>query len=321
MKNTLIILVAIFLIACKSDNNNSNKIVEKELVKSPNFNSDSAFKFVESQVKFGPRVPGTNPHKLCKEFIIEKCKSYKANVVPQNTKIKIYNGKEYDVTNIIASYNTESKARILLSAHWDTRPFADEDTKDKEKPILGANDGASGVGILLEIARLLSLDSTKIGVDLIFWDAEDMGNPQVENSYCLGSQFWGKNPHISNYKAMFGVNLDMVGAKGAVFPIEGISSEWAKPIVDKVWKYASQLGYGAYFINQITDPITDDHLYVNTLRNIPTIDIIHKDIEKNKFFEHWHTHGDNMDVIDPQTLKAVGQTLIQLIYQEQSELL
>jgi Zn-dependent M28 family amino/carboxypeptidase len=233
-----------------------------------------------------------------------------------------FDGTVLKSTNIIASLNPTATRRILLAAHWDTRPFADQDNARKDEPIDGANDGASGVAVLLEILR--SSQSQKlenIGVDFLFLDSEDYGQPAnykeyVPDSYCLGAQHWSRIPHIQNYKADFGILLDMVGAQGATFTREGTSAAYAGWVQDRVWKNARLLGYENYFLNQFTDPIIDDHKYINERAKIPTIDIIHHDSNSPSGFGwYWHTHQDNLNTIDKNTLAAVGRTVLLTVYE------
>lgn len=288
----------------------------------PDFNADTAYFFIEKQVAFGPRVPNSNAHSKCANYLASELKRFNWEVQIQEGKVTTFNKKVLDMKNIIGSYNPTYAKRILLFAHWDTRPFADKDTKDQNKPILGANDGASGVGVLLEIARQINITKPNIGLDIIFFDAEDYGQPEnsmtnhVPESWCLGSQYWAKNPHTPGYYAQFGILLDMVGAKDATFPMEGTSMHYASAIVQKVWKTAHTLGYQKYFINKQTGMTTDDHLYVNSILKIPSINIVHM----NPFTEHYghfhHTHLDNMDIIDKETLKAVGETVLATIQKE-----
>lgn len=299
--------------------------VPKEIIRTPDFNPDSAYYFIEKQVKFGPRVPNTDAHKKCALFFEQKLKSYDFHVIIQEGEVTAFNNKKLSIKNVIAQYDPENKERIMLFAHWDSRPFADRDTKDRNKPIDGANDGASGVGVLLEIARLIQSfeEKPKIGIDILFFDAEDYGQPQESmvtsdtDSWCLGSQYWAKNPPIPDYKARFGILLDMVGAINAEFPKESSSMYFAPSVVNKVWAAADRLGYSNYFVNKREmRGITDDHVYVNTLAKIPSIDIIHYRTREADFGEFHHTHRDTMDIIDKNTLKAVGQTLIDVIYRE-----
>lgn len=286
------------------------------------FNADSAYQYVERQVAFGPRVPNSAPHRACAGFLEAELKRHGAKIFVQEATVKAYDDTPLAIKNIIGSFNPDSKERILLFAHWDSRPYADAelDPKDQKSPIDGADDGASGVGVLLEIARQLGLNPPAVGVDIIFFDAEDYGRPDFVKSYkpdtwCLGSQFWAKNPHVPNYTARFGILLDMVGAKDAVFYKEYTSLRYAARYVEMVWEKARSLGYGKYFINGEGGAITDDHQYVISGRNIPCLDIINYDPETDKGFAgHWHTHRDNMDAIDRNTLHAVGHTVLEIVY-------
>jgi Zn-dependent M28 family amino/carboxypeptidase len=243
----------------------------------------------------------------------------------QAFKARAFDGTVLNGKNIIGSINPENGKRILLCAHWDSRPFADydPDPENQRTPILGANDGGSGVGILLEVARQLSMSKPGIGVDIIFFDAEDYGPPQDLNMHngeywALGSQYWSKNPHDPDYTAMYGILLDMVGAQDARFFMEGFSMDYAGGIVKKVWKTAHRMGYEDYFIFQQVGYIDDDHKSINENIGIPTIDIIHLDPESanSSFFEHWHTVDDTMETIDKYTLKVVGQTLLTVVYEQ-----
>jgi len=311
------------IIAC---NSNEDKVVEKKpriKIEVPNFNSDSAYFFVEQQVNFGPRVISSKAWDNCSKYLTSKLESYNAKVIVQQAPITTYDQKKHTIRNIIGSYSPEKNNRIALFAHWDSRHVADYDTINTSKPILGANDGGSGVGVLLEIARNLNLKNPKIGVDIIFFDAEDYGQPEnskfpiMNDSWCLGSQHWSKNPHKQNYFAKYGILLDMVGGKDAEFWQESISSYYASNIIKKVWDVAHNIGYSNFFIYKNSPQIMDDHYYVNTIAGIPTIDIIEYDpFSKTNFNKHWHTHADNMDNVDRKTLKAVGQTVMKVIYSE-----
>ena len=317
------LILFVTIIAC---NTNQDKVVEKKLkvkVEVPNFNSDSAYIFVEQQVNFGPRVISSKAWDNCSKYLTNKLESYNAKVIVQQAPITTYDQKKHTLRNIIGSYSPEKNNRIALFAHWDSRHIADYDTINISQPILGANDGGSGVGVLLEIARNLDLKNPKIGVDIIFFDAEDYGQPEnskfpiMNDSWCLGSQYWSKNPHKKNYFAKYGILLDMVGGKDAEFWQESISSYYASNIIKKVWDVAHNIGYSNFFIYKNSPQIMDDHYYVNTIAGIPTIDIIEYDpFSKTNFNKHWHTHADNMNNVDRKTLKAVGQTVMNVIYSE-----
>lgn len=334
MKTKQILLAGLFagflITACGNKTatpNNSDVTETKSYSKvSPDFNADSAYHFVNKQVSFGPRVPNTSQHIACGDYLVTQLKRFGADVVEQKADLRAYNGTILKARNIIGSFNTDKKERILLFAHWDTRPFADQDPNpdNYRKPILGANDGASGVGVLLEIARVIARDSINMGVDIIFFDAEDYGIPSFErgvydddNSWCLGSQYWAENPHKPNYKARFGILLDMVGAPDAKFYKEYFSKKYAAAVLGKTWGTARNLGYGKYFVDGEGGMITDDHLPVNEVMKIPSIDIIQYDRNSGTGFGwYWHTLKDDMSNISKETLKAVGQTVLEVIYNE-----
>ena len=318
------------LTAC-SGGGNSQATTKQEpaiTVTLPQFDADSAYNFVKAQVDFGPRVPNSDEHRRCGDYLVEKLKGYGANVVTQEAELKAYDGTKLQARNIIGEFQPENKKRIMLCAHWDSRPWADSDpdaTKHRT-PILGANDGASGVGVLLEVARLLSQSPTNVGIDIIFFDAEDYGthnaddNPMrttMDHSWALGSQYWSRRPHKRGYNARYGILLDIVGAPDSRFNHEYYSNYFAAGVVRKVWDWAHKAGYAAYFVNEDGGAITDDHLYVNTTAGIPCIDIINYDPDSpNGFGAHHHTMKDDMEWIDTATLKAVGQTVLTVIYNE-----
>lgn len=293
----------------------------------PIFDADSAYSFVERQVAFGPRVPGTATHRKCGNWLVEKLRSYGAEVLTQDVDLKAYNGNVLKARNIIAQFQPEKQERIMLCAHWDTRPWADSDPDKANhyKPIPGANDGGSGVGVLLEIARQLSMTPIATGIDIVLFDAEDYGLHENDvtryasnrHSWALGSQYWSYFPHVAGYSPRFGILLDIVGAPNSVFCQEYYSLHYAAGVVRKVWRWAEKAGYSAYFSSEEGGAITDDHLYVNSTAGIPCIDIINYDPESpNGFGPHHHTMKDDMDWIDAGTLKAVGQTVLTVIYNE-----
>lgn len=320
---------------CNKPNDITPTENEKQvIVNPPSFNSDSAYIYTERQLNFGPRDMNSKGHEACATYLIEEVKKYVDTVYVQKFDAKGFDGVTLHCTNIIASINPSATNRILLCSHWDSRPWADQDTKDRDKPILSACDGASGVGTLIEIARAIQSSTIKnIGVDLFFNDAEDRGYSSSlddiikpgtydsEGSWCLGSQHWSATPHVPGYKASFGILLDMAAAKNASFAREQNSSFNAGWVQDKVWANAATLGFSNYFTNQTIGGITDDHVYLNQVAKIPTIDIIHYDptSPSGTFGAYWHTHNDNMSVIDKNTLNAVGKTLLYTIYQFDAE--
>jgi Peptidase family M28 len=299
--------------------NNDKPVVTKAHVTPPDFNMDSAYAYVKAQADMGPRTPGSKAHDLAVAYYEKKFKAYGAEVIIQKGNVKSYDNKPWVLKNVIASFNPKAETRILLCSHWDSRPFADKDKdeKNRDKACLGVNDGASGVGVLIEMARLFSKNKPSVGIDIILFDLEDYGDNHGDpNSWCLGSQYWSKNLHVPYYGAKFGVLLDMVGAKNAIFPKEGLSRQYAGEYVNLIWGTGQKLGYGNHFINVECAEMTDDHSPVNKLAQIPCVDILHYDMQKNEFFEFHHTTKDDMNAIDKNTLKAVGQTLLEVIYNQ-----
>ena len=291
----------------------------------PSFNADSAYAYCKAQCDFGPRTMNSEAHDKCGEWIMGKFRQYGLTVIPQNVKLTGFDGTPLRCTNIVASYRPELTTRILLCAHWDSRPWADNDpdSANWRKPVMGANDGASGVGVLLEIARQIQQQAPQVGIDLIFFDSEDYGTPDFyegtykPDTWCLGSQYWGRIPHVPDYKARFGILLDMVGGKNATFYYEAFSKQTANNAMKKIWKMADHLGYSNYFIKEDGGQVTDDHVYVNQYRQIPCVDIIHYDTQSNTGFNPtWHTLDDSLENIDKATLQAVGQTVMGVIYNE-----
>ena len=301
--------------------------VEKVQPVGPAFNADSAYAFTKAQCDFGPRPMNSDAHEKCLKWIENKFKQYGCEVSLQKADLKGWDGTTLHSTNIIARSNPKATTRIMLCAHWDSRPWADNDpdSLNWHKPILAANDGASGVAVMLELARLLKASGQKaaIGVDFVCFDAEDYGVPQWSDtqddgsSFALGAQYWAENvPH--GYDPRYGILLDMVGGQGAQFYREGMSMQYAPSIVRKVWRAARQAGYGSFFPNDEGGMITDDHLPVNQTAKIPCIDIIpyYPACQQSSFGPTWHTLADNMDNIDKNVLKAVGQTMVQVIFTE-----
>ncbi len=306
--------------ATASKPKSENKATPKT-VKIPAFVTDSAFAYIEKQLSFGPRVPGTETHAACKDWLVTKFKSFGAEVIEQDFEASFYTGTKAASTNIIAQFNPKMSKRIILAAHWDTRMFGDkdEDPNMRDKPIPGADDGGSGVGVLLEIGRLLQENPIDMGIDIILFDAEDQGKSGdgPATYWCLGSQYWSKNKHKSSYQAQYGILLDMVGAKKPTFGQDEYSLQYAGPQVKKLWTLAQRMGYSDMFVNQKTSGLVDDHVFVNTIAKIPMLDIINRSTNTESSFQKcWHTHCDDISVIDKRTLKVVGQVVTAAIYKE-----
>jgi len=313
-------------ISCNScQSGKKTAVTEPYQPQSPAFNADSAYRYLEEQVAFGPRVPGTAAHEACGDWLAAKLAAFGATVTEQRAEVTHYDGRKLPIRNIIGSYAPAQAKRVLLFAHWDSRPFADQesDPMRRQQPIAGADDGASGVAALLEIARQLQQKPLEMGIDIIFFDLEDWGQPSFEPQqvtgdwWCVGSRYWAEEPHVENYRAAYGMLLDMVGSGGATFLKEGYSMRYAPAVVERVWSTAHKLGYGNYFPQQQGGYITDDHLPVNEMKRAPSINIINlKTDSPTGFAPHWHTLRDDMRNIDRNTLKAVGQTVLEVLYTE-----
>lgn len=299
--------------------------IEKVQPVGPDFNADSAYIYLQEQCDFGPRTMNSTAHDKCEKWIIQKFEQYGCKVTTQKATLNGYDGTPLRSTNIMASYNPEATTRIMFCAHWDCRPWADNDpdSTNWHKPIIAANDAASGVGVMIELARILKGSGLEFGVDFVCFDAEDYGTPQwfegedPGDTWALGAQYFANNLP-EGYAPRYGILLDMVGGVGAKFYREGMSMQYAPAIVKKVWNAARQVGYGSYFPKADGGMITDDHIPVNQTANIPCIDVIpyYPDCAQSSFGPTWHTIADNMDNIDKNTLKAVGQTMVQVLFTE-----
>ncbi|MFY0593180.1 M28 family peptidase [Roseivirga sp.] len=331
IKTILILFAFVFLYACggKEVGSSASNSAQEPLKTAPSISPDSAFAFVQKQVDFGPRVPNSKAHKEASQWLKSKFESFGAAVTMQEFTDYVYDGTKVELTNIIASFYPEKKKRIMLSAHWDTRPFSDQGSSEKYAVIDGANDGGSGVGVLMEVARALSInEAPDVGIDIILFDGEDWGEHNDEASrdlpndkrtwWCLGSQYWSKNKHKANYSAYYGILLDMVGAPNATFYYDSVSQENAGRVLQNVWSIAEKLGYGAMFKKELGfGRITDDHVYINEDARIPMIDIIdYRPDTEVGFTPVWHTENDNMENISKETLGNVASLLMSVLYNE-----
>lgn len=282
------------------------------------FCADSAYSYVKRQVDFGPRVPNTPAHRATSEWLASELERHGAKVTLQKATLRAFDGTELQAVNILGSYNPEAKDRILLLAHWDSRPWADNDPDEanRRKPVPGANDGASGVGVLLEIARQLGKEAPSTGVDILFLDAEDWGTENDESSWALGARHYASNLPVEVAPPSRGVLLDMVGGTGAVFCREYFSQYYVPDLVNELWQTAADLGYGDTFSNQTGGAITDDH--VEFIRaGIPVIDIIEFN-PSGGFNPRWHTVADDMDGIDAVTLGKAGTVVLTWLRSQKS---
>lgn len=318
---------ALPLSSCKS-NNAKDKAEEYDLTEqltSVRFSGDSAMNSVRIQCDFGPRIPESAAHKQCGEYIATAFQNYGLEVKLQDFTAKSWDGKTLSGRNIQASYRPDLAERVVLAAHWDSRPWADEDPDSTKHrlPVLAANDGASGVAVLIEVARNLKELNPAVGVDLVCFDIEDYGAPywgqgdESEKGWCLGSQHWAEQARDNGYRARYGILLDMVGGKDACFRFEGFSMRYAETIMKRLWATAQTVGAGSLFLKQEGGYATDDHVPMNETANIPTVDVIpYVNGAKSSFGQTWHTTNDTPEYISKENLRLVGQTLLQMLSEE-----
>lgn len=313
-----VLLFLILIQACKSDPAPPPPSPKTNL-RVPAFNEDSAYQNIVKQLDYGFRIPGTTAHQQTADWIISKLKDYGAIVIQQKFKADFLGRKDVPCRNIMAQFNPDQSTRVLLAAHYDSRLIAEKDDERQDEPIPGADDGGSGVGVLLEIARVISENPIGIGVDFLFFDAEDQGEsgPGKDNTWALGAQYWSKNIVPKGYKAKYGILLDMVGSQKATFGKESLSTGFARELQNKIWKLAQNMGYSDYFQDFNAGTVYDDHLYVNRDAKIKMVDIINMSPDdRTSFGAYHHTHDDNLDIISKRTLRVVGQVVTAVIYNE-----
>ncbi len=323
-----VVVMALSIVLAAGCNRSGKKVptaaqgIDYSAVVVPVFDADSAYQYVADQVACGYRTPGSEGQRRCADYLAAQMRRWCDTVIIQNFTTTLWDGREVPGKNIIASIEGRPGAtkRVLLGAHWDSRLWADHDSDkaNHRKPFDGANDGASGVGVLMELARAIATQPLDVAVDFIFFDVEDQGVPDwadtyKEDSWCLGSQYWSRHPHTPYYTAVYGVLLDMVGTEQPRYTKEEVSRQYAAGIMNKMWTVADAIGYGSIFVNSETDPILDDHYYVNRLAGVPMIDVV-QNSRGVSFFKHWHTMGDNMEHVDRNSLKVIGEVLLKMLY-------
>lgn len=273
----------------------------------PLFNADNAFSYLKSQCDFGPRNPNSEGHQKCLKYLFDKLTE--TTDICRMQSFVYYDSVRRDtliLTNIIASYNPKSQRRVMLCAHWDCRPWADHeaDSSLHDKPILGANDGASGVAVLLELANIFKKESPPLGVDIAFFDGEDYGKESQTDGWLLGSKYFVQN--IGGYRPLLVVLLDMIGDSSLQIYKEQYSATYAGRYVDIIWKIA-EFEKATHFLPQIKHSVYDDHIPF-LQAGIPAVDII--DID----YDYWHTLEDTPDKCSTASLAEVGRVLARLIY-------
>ena len=311
------IIMLFLMISCgnpKLEIENSPELPEK-VYSGPLLNGDTLLSYVRTQLDFGPRNPGSKGHSACKDFLLSYFSSRADSSFLQTFKTTVY-GKTYEMANIIAAYSPEKKERILLCAHWDTRPFADEDkdASNRTTPILGANDGASGVAILMGIAETLSKNKPDIGIDIILFDGEDIGLSGDQDGFFQGSRYAAK--HYPIHKPKYGILLDLVGDKDAEFRFEPISQQAHSVLVDKIWSIAKKQ-QSPFFLHEVGNAVSDDHVMLNEhgIRTINIIDVnLVGNISTNPRRRYWHTADDNLSNISGTTMSDVGNILLDFLF-------
>lgn len=313
----LVFLLVAMLNACNSAEEHDIDF-ERQGREVPEFSSERAYQYIEEQVEMGPRVPNSESHRQAKEFFQDHFRETAGTgaVFVQTFQQEVY-GDTLTLHNILASFGTEHSDRIVLAAHWDSRPRSEEDEENSMLPVPGADDGGSGVAVLMELATIFAEHELPIGVDIILFDGEDYGETSDLDNYFLGSRYWGNHPPVPGYSPRFGILLDMVGGVEAQFPKERYSMSFHPALVNEIWRLADTMSYGHLFADERGGYVSDDHVIVEQLTGIPMINIIHHRVDDDgslNFPPYWHTQNDNLDIIDQETLQGVGDVLLELIY-------
>ena len=284
----------------------------------PDFDEDHAFEYLVAQCDFGPRNPGSEGYYACLDFIINELDQSADDIILQDFRYQEQRyRKRYDLQNIIARFNPDASFQTIISAHWDTRPWADQEDnrRDRNQPIIGANDGASGVAVLLELAKIMGETPPPIGVNLGFFDGEDLGVPGENETYCQGSRYFAKNLPIPRPDEA--INLDMVGDKQLHIPVEKYSLEYNPNLVRYLWGRADDMGLDAFDITP-QYAIYDDHVRLHEIAGIPAIDLI--DFKyPNPYANFWHTMNDVPENCSAESLEQVGKLMVDYIYNRENQ--
>lgn len=279
----------------------------------PKFDGDAAFQLLEQQCDFGPRNPGSDGYYQCKDFLVSYLNDYADTVITQDFKYtELKEQNTYELSNIISEFNSEGTEHLLLGAHWDTRPWADSDPNpdNRTEPILGANDGASGVAVLLELAKMFGERNPNINISIVFFDGEDMGVEGIHESYAQGSKYFANNLPIE--KPDKGIIVDMVGDKILEIPIERNSYRIAPELVDEMWRIAEKLNLPA-FQNRLGYDVYDDHIPLWEIAGIPTINLIDMNYPNHRI-NYWHTMKDIPENCSAESLEQIGSVIATYIY-------
>ena len=271
------------------------------------FDGQRALEDVATQLAFGPRIPGTPGHTATGDWILQRLEATADSVVVQSFEHVTLEGDTLALRNFLGRFRPNAERRILYVAHWDTRPVADQSRNlgAQQQPVPGANDGASGVAVLLGVADALKARAPDIGVDLLFVDGEDYGDFGRGVDVLLGSRYYADNLPPGALPE-FAVVWDMVGDRDLEVPQEGNSMLAAPAVVRRVWEVAAELGYGRHFPDRAGRPITDDHVSLHAV-GIKAIDVIDFD------YEYWHTTEDTLDKVSAESLQVIGDVAMALL--------
>jgi glutaminyl-peptide cyclotransferase len=324
MKKILLILIglAILCLNCNKDKKQPEPEQKKfnfVAKQAPQFDKERAWGFLVDQVNFGPRNPNSAPHDACLQYLKNKLQECTQNVSLQNFTRVGYNNEVLKMTNIIASFEPQIGIRVLLVAHWDSRPRADKekDPKKQNQPIPGANDGASGVAVLMELAKAMKDNPPPIGIDILLVDGEDYGKESDLENYFLGARYFVETK-ASNYMPVYGILLDLVGDKNLSLPKEGNSINYVPALVNQIWKIAQELNVPG-FKQEDGGAISDDHVILSK-GGIPCIDLIDSDLvgnsSDNPDRNYWHTLRDTPERCSKESLKTIGDVLLKFIYEK-----
>ncbi len=302
---SLAMTLVVAMFACADEEPAPPPVTER-----PTFDSARAYALVRTQVEFGPRVPGTPGHARQLEWMVQELGRHAAEVSVDSFTYETTGGETLALANLIARFRPESEQRLLLLAHWDTRPTADQeaDSAARAVPIPGANDGGSGVAVLMTLAEMMAAQAPPMGVDLLFVDGEDYG-PTSADMFIGAKHYAASLPDEG--RPMYGVLLDMVGDADPSFPIEGYSAQYALPLAQRIWGIARDLGYGSVFPTRVGQSLQDDHLALNEA-GLQTVDII--DFDYGPGHAYWHTAEDRLENVSPRTLGIVGEVIAELVY-------
>ncbi len=292
----------VFALACQARAGDGGAAVRE-------FKGTTAFSYVEKQMSYGPRIPNTPGHDKMGDWLLAELRARTDTVIVQEINHRLSNGQVLHLRNFFARFKPQATERVLFLAHWDTRPMADKSQNlgQQRMPVPGANDGASGVAVLLGVADALKAHPPADGVDLLFVDGEDYGDFADTNDVLIGSRYFAAH-QPPGYQPLYAVLFDMVGDKDLDIQQEGFSLAKAPEVVQHVWRTADRLGYSRAFQPRVGQTLTDDHGSLQKV-GIHAIDVVDFD------YPYWHTTEDTIDKVSAESLQIVGDVAVALVRQ------